>query len=136
MIPVPFFILLSFLERDSEPLQCNTLLLQTTATSQSLGGRMDLSLMNLRRYAIDNRVEIRFVEPGSNCLCLIDNKGLVKIPTGAQTIRVEDILAVAESFEIAGKDKPQKLTRDQLAHTVAETFKKRGFAAATKEEED
>jgi hypothetical protein len=97
---------------------------------------MDLSLMNLRRYAIDNRVEIRFVEPGSNCLCLIDNRGLVKIPTNAQSIRVEDILAVAENFEVSGKDKPQKLTRDQLARDVAETFKKRGFAVAKDEEEE
>jgi hypothetical protein len=97
---------------------------------------MELSLMNLRRYAIDNRVEIRFVEPGSSRLCLIDNKGLVKIPADAQTIRAEDILAVAESFEVAGKEKPQKLTRDQLARAVAEAFKKRGFAAAVKEEED
>jgi hypothetical protein len=97
---------------------------------------MDLTLMNLRRYAIDNRVEIRFVEPGSNCLCLIDNKGLVKIPTNAQSIRVEDILAVSESFELVGKDKPQKLTRAQLVRTVSETFKKRNFAVAEDEEEE
>jgi hypothetical protein len=96
---------------------------------------MDLSLMSLRRYAIDNRVEIRFVEPGSDLLCLIDSRGLVKIPTGAQTVRAEDVLAVARSFEVTGKDKPQKLTRDQLARTISEAFKKRSFVAAKDEEE-
>jgi hypothetical protein len=96
---------------------------------------MDLSLMNLRRYAIDNRVEVRFIEPESKLLCLVDNKGLVKIPSGAKTVRAEDVLARADSFEIIGFDKPQKRSRDEMAQAVAETFKKRGFAAAKDEEE-
>jgi len=97
---------------------------------------MDLALMDLRRYAIDNRVEIRFVDPGSDSLCMIDSKGLVKIPTNAQNIRVEDVLATADGFEIIGQDKPRKLTRGQLVQAIAETFKKRGFAAAAKDEDD
>ena len=97
---------------------------------------MDLVLMDLRRYAIDNRVEIRFVDPGSNSLCMIDSKGLVKIPTNAQNIRIEDVLATADAFEIIDQDKPRKLTRDKLAQTVSETFKKRGFAAVAKDEDE
>ena len=96
---------------------------------------MDLSLMNLKRYAIDNRLEIRFAEPGSNTLYLITDKGLVKIPTHAETTRVEDVLAAAQSFEVVGQDKPQTLSRTRLAEIVTEAFKKRSFATV-KEEED
>jgi hypothetical protein len=97
---------------------------------------MDLVLMDLRRYAVDNRVEIRFVDPDSKSLCMIDSKGLVKIPENAQKIRVEDVLATAEGFELIGQDKPRRLTRGQLAKEIAETFKKRGFAAAAKDEDE
>jgi hypothetical protein len=96
---------------------------------------MDLTLMNLKRYAIDNRVEIRFAEPGSNSVCIISNTGLVKIPAHTENIRIEDVLATAQSFEIVAKDKPQKLTRARMGETITETFKKRNFVSV-KEEED
>lgn len=96
---------------------------------------MDLTLMNLRRYAIDNRVEIRFAEPGSDCECLISDKGLVKIPTHPENVRAENVLAAAQSFEIIAQNKPQRFTRAVLAEKINEAFKKRSFAPS-KEEED
>lgn len=98
--------------------------------------RMDLTLMNLKRYAIDNRVEIRFTEPGSDCVCLISDKGLAKIPTHAQDIKIEDVLAAAQSFEVVAQDRPQRLTRTLMVETVNEAFKKRNFAPSASKEED
>jgi hypothetical protein len=96
---------------------------------------MDLSLMNLKRYAIDNRVQIRFAEPDSKIECLISDKGLVKIPSHAENARVENVLAAAQSFEVIGQDKPQKFSRARMSELVIEAFKKRSFVVV-KEEED
>lgn len=95
---------------------------------------MDITLMNLRRYAIDNRVEIRFVEPDSNCVCLISDKGLVKVPAHPQDIRIEDVIAAADSFEVVRQDKPQRLTRTRMAEAINEAFKNRNFATAKEED--
>jgi hypothetical protein len=95
---------------------------------------MDLTLMNLRRYAIDNRVEIKFAEPGSDCECIISEKGLVKIPSHPQDIRAENIVAAAQSFEIIAQDKPQKFTRTRMVETINEAFKKRSFAPLKEED--
>jgi hypothetical protein len=90
--------------------------------------------MNLRRYAIDNRVEIKFAEPGSACECIISEKGLVKIPSHPENIRAENIVAAAQSFEIIAQDKPQKFTRTRMVETINEAFKKRSFAPLKEED--
>jgi hypothetical protein len=95
---------------------------------------MDLTLMNLKRYAIDNRLEIRFTEPGSNTECFISDKGLVKIPAHTENTRIEDVLAAAQSFELVGQDRPQKLSRTRMAEIVTEAFKKRNFAPSKEED--
>ncbi|HEX8090298.1 MAG TPA: hypothetical protein VF762_15675 [Blastocatellia bacterium] len=95
---------------------------------------MDLTLMNLRRYAIDNRVEIRFAEPGSDCECLISDRGLVKIPTHAENVRAENVVAAAESFEIIAQNKPQSFTRAALVEKINEAFKNRSFAPLKEED--
>ncbi|MFP5263763.1 MAG: hypothetical protein ACLGJB_17925 [Blastocatellia bacterium] len=95
---------------------------------------MDLTLMNLRRYAIDNRVEIRFAEPGSDCVCHISEKGLVKIPTHAENVRAESVVAAAESFEIIAQNKSQRFTRAVLADKINEAFKNRNFAPLKEED--
>jgi hypothetical protein len=90
--------------------------------------------MELRRYAIDNRVEIRFSDSGNEAV--INDKGLVKIEGPDKTARVEEILSGAEAFEVIRQGKPQRMGREALAKTVSEAFKERGFAAAHTHDED
>jgi hypothetical protein len=96
---------------------------------------MEPKLLELRRYAIDNRLEIRFSDPGSGRACLINVRGQVRIPGDDKDVRIEEVLAAAERFELIGGSTRQQLARDELAEAILEAFKKRGFAAAVKEEE-
>jgi hypothetical protein len=94
---------------------------------------MDLKLPELKKYAIDNRVEIRFSD--SDHEMAINDKGLVKVLSEDKTARVEDVLSAARSFEVSGKGKAQRMGRDELARTISESFKGRGFAKAEHDEE-
>jgi hypothetical protein len=96
---------------------------------------MELNLLELRRYAIDNRVEIRFGDPGSARECSINSRGQIKIPGEDKEFRVEEMLSVAERFEVVEADKSRQLDRGEMAELVAEAFKSRGFAVSVKEEE-
>ncbi|HJZ69850.1 MAG TPA: hypothetical protein VKF81_17120 [Blastocatellia bacterium] len=96
---------------------------------------MELKLLELRRYAIDNRVEIRFGDPDGERECAINNRGQVKIPNDDREFRIEEVLSTAERFEIVEGGKSRQLNRGEMAEVVAETFKNRGFAGSVKEEE-
>ncbi|HXG91119.1 MAG TPA: hypothetical protein VNN73_01965 [Blastocatellia bacterium] len=96
---------------------------------------MDLKLQELRRYAIDNRIEIKFADEGSGRECLINDKGQVKILSEDKNLRIEDVLSAAQSFDIINHGKSQRISRDALAKTINEAFKQRGFAAAAHEED-
>ena len=96
---------------------------------------MELKLLELRRYAIDNRVEIRFIDPNTGRQCSINDRGQVKIPGDDREFRIEDVLSSAERFEVVEGGKSLQLNRNEMAEAVAETFKSRGFAASVKEEE-
>jgi hypothetical protein len=80
---------------------------------------MELNLLSLRRYAISNRVEIKFAGAGSSHACVINAKGNVQVPGEEKAIRVEEVLSSARSFDIVGKGKTQKLDRAQMAQAVA-----------------
>jgi hypothetical protein len=95
---------------------------------------MELNLLELRRYAIDNRIEIKFSDSSNEAV--INDKGLVKLTGDDKTARVEEILSAAESFEITAQGKPQRISRQALAQTIVEAFKARGFAAAQSHDED
>ena len=95
---------------------------------------MELKLMDLRRYAIDTRAEIRFGDPESGHECLINIRGQVKIPAEDRDFRVEDVLKAARSFEVIGQGKSQRFARDEMASAIGEAFKERGIAASSKED--
>jgi hypothetical protein len=80
---------------------------------------MELNLLSLRRYAISNRVDIKFADASSNHACVINAKGTVQVPGDEKTIRAEDVLSTAQSFDIVGKGKTQKLDRAQMAQAVS-----------------
>ena len=87
---------------------------------------MELNLMDLKRYAIDNRIEIKFEGISPDQHCLINRNGHAKIPGENKEGRIEDWLAAARSFEITGQGKPSRLTREEMAKTLSEAFGKRG----------
>lgn len=95
---------------------------------------MELKLIDLRRYAIDNRAEIKFGDTESGHECLINIRGQVKIPAEDRDFRVEDILEAARSFEVIGQGKSQQFARDEMASAISEAFKRRGIAASSKED--
>src|SRR5690349_10122678 len=79
----------------------------TRSTGRSCRKREDsvamMNLLEMRKYAICRRVEIRFGNSISQ-ECLINNKGQVKIPGEGKDFRVEDILDAAEKFVIVGNE--------------------------------
>lgn len=96
---------------------------------------MELKLLELRRYAIDNRVEIRFGYTDTGRECSINDRGQVKIAGDDREFRIEEVLSAAERFEVVEGGRSMHLARSEMAEAVAGTFKSRGFAASVKEEE-
>lgn len=96
---------------------------------------MELKLLELRRYAIDNRCEIRFGDSNTGREGSINDRGQLKIPGDDKNFRIEEVLSSAERFEVVVGGKSAHLNRSEMAEAVAETFKSRGFAASVKEEE-
>lgn len=81
---------------------------------------MDLS--ELKRYAIEHRVEIKFGDPRTSHECLINSRGLVKIPGEDKEFRVEDLLEAAETFEIIGNGNSQRYNRDRMNGIIDEAY--------------
>jgi hypothetical protein len=85
---------------------------------------MIMNLLELRKYAIDHRVEIRFGDRDALRECIVNERGLVKIPGEDKDLRVDDILKTAQKFEIIDGGVPRHFTRDALAKMVAQSFEK------------
>ena len=102
---------------------------------------MQLKFNDLRRYAIDNRVEVRMTDRGSGRVVVINTRGQAQIPDEARDFRVDDVITAADNFEVKsvevkGASKPELVTRDQMAAALNQHFRSRGFAGAAPEEED
>ena len=102
---------------------------------------MELKFNDLRRYAIDNRVEVQLTDGGSGRVVVINTRGQAKIPGDARDFRVDDVIAVADRFEVKsvevkGANKPESFTREQMGAALNQHFRSRGFAGAAPEEED
>ena len=95
---------------------------------------MSLKLQDLRKYAIDNRIEISILD-SSGHRCAINHLGQVRILDEDKDLRFEDVFAGAENFEMTVGGKLKRLSRHDMAQTIADAFKQRGFAAAAKEED-
>jgi len=94
-----------------------------------------MNLLELRKYAIDHRVEIRFGNPGATQECLVNNKGQVKIPGEEKDFRIEDVFKAAEKFVIVSDGGAQHLTREAMAKTMADAMEKKGSNEADEEDE-
>jgi hypothetical protein len=80
-----------------------------------------MNLLQLKKYAIDHRVEIKFSAPHSSHECLINNKGLVKIPGDDKDFRVEDLLEASETFVILDGESRRNLARPEMERVINES---------------
>jgi len=96
---------------------------------------MGIKLTDIRRYAIDRRVEIAVSDSTSGRRCLINVRGQALIPESDRSFRIEELIDAADSFEVTSGGKPQLLTADQIATAMSEHFKSRGFSGISREQE-
>jgi hypothetical protein len=92
--------------------------------------------LELRKYAIRRRVEIRFGGPQTAGELLISEKGQVKIPGEEKNFRVEEALASADKFVIGGGANPQRLTREAMARALDEEAAAGSGTGGAEEEEE
>ena len=94
-----------------------------------------IKLTEIRRYAIDRRVEITAIDSASGRKCLINVRGQALIKDKDRSLRIEDIIDSADSFELSPGGRSQLLTRDEIDAAMTSHFKSRGFSAVSREEE-
>lgn len=94
-----------------------------------------MTLLELRKYAIDRRVEIRFGDPGSGREFLINTKGQAQIPGEKKDFRVEEAFAAAAEFVIVGDGGARHLTREAMGKEIDEAWEKKGAGQPAEEEE-
>jgi hypothetical protein len=95
-----------------------------------------MNLLELRKYAIDRRVEIRFGDSGAGLECLINNRGHAQIPGERKDFRVEEAFDAAEKFMIISATGARHLSRDAMAKEIDEAWEKKGAAQHAEEEEE
>lgn len=94
-----------------------------------------MNLLELRKYAIDRRVEIRFGDASAGRECLINNRGQAQIPGERKDFRIEEAFAAAEKFEVVGVGGARHLTREAMAKEIDEAWEKKGAGHTVEEEE-
>ena len=94
-----------------------------------------MNLLELRKYAIDRRVEIRFGDSDAGRECLINNKGQAQIPGERKDFRIEEAFDAAEKFVVVGAGGSRNLTREALAKEIGEAWEKKGAGHTLEEEE-
>jgi hypothetical protein len=94
-----------------------------------------MNLLELRKFAIDRRVEIRFGEASAGRECLINNKGQAQIPGEMKDFRIEEAFDAAEVFVVVGAGGERNLTREAMAKEIDEAWEKKGAEHTVEEEE-
>jgi hypothetical protein len=83
---------------------------------------MDLSLKDLRAFAVRNRVDVTFHARATDAAWMVNRRGLVARPSiGDSTVAgVEETLDTADAFVVeGGKEPPQYLSREQFSALMA-----------------
>ena len=94
-----------------------------------------MNLLELRKFAIDRRVEIRFGDASAGRECLINNKGQAQIPGERKDFRIEEAFDAAERFVVVGAGGERNLTREAMAKEIDEAWEKKGAGHTVEEEE-
>ncbi|HEY8459938.1 MAG TPA: hypothetical protein VIM99_06125 [Blastocatellia bacterium] len=95
-----------------------------------------MNLLELRKYAIDRRVEIRFGDFDAGRECLINERGQAKIPGERKDFRIEEVFDAAEKFMIISAAGARHLTREAMAREIDEALEKKGAGHSVDEEEE
>jgi hypothetical protein len=83
---------------------------------------MDVSLKDLRAFAVRNRLEVTFHVRTTNAAWMVNRRGLVAHPAlGDSTVSgVEATLEAADEFVVEGdKAPPHRLSREQFIELLA-----------------
>ncbi|MGH7802297.1 MAG: hypothetical protein ACREOW_17010 [Thermodesulfobacteriota bacterium] len=105
---------------------------------------MSIKLLELRKFAIEKRVDVCFKDKNSNELCVVDKHGIAKIP-GKNTfkepfhVNIEEALKTATEFIIEDGKGRQVVTAEKIGEMIGEALKPKSAAAhgaAGKKEED
>ena len=94
-----------------------------------------MNLLELRKFAIDRRVEIRFGDASAGRECLINNKGQAQIPGERKDFRIEEAFDAADVFVVVGAGGARHLTREAMAREIDEAWEKKGAGHTVEEEE-
>lgn len=94
-----------------------------------------MNLLELRKYAIDRRIEIRFGSPATGRECLIDGRGVVRIPGEDKDFSIEELLDEAAEFIISSNGSAERVTREEIARMIAETSGKKAAVAHDDDDE-
>ena len=94
-----------------------------------------MNLLELRKFAIDRRVEIRFGDASAGRECLINNKGQAQIPGERKDFRIEEAFDAAEVFVVVSAGGERNLTREAMAKEIDEAWEKKGAGHTVEEEE-
>ncbi len=84
---------------------------------------IELTLIELRRYAIENRLTIRFGEASQ--ICIMNDKGHLRLEDVNQDLRAEQVLDSAERFEVVRGEQSEALSREALAGRIDDMLKAR-----------
>ena len=94
----------------------------------------EIKANELRLYAIQTRTEITYRVRSDGQVCVVDTKGIIKIPglSGLPPYNADEVLARADEFILNRPDqKPRTLSREE----IAELLKARAPATAAQKEE-
>jgi hypothetical protein len=94
-----------------------------------------MKLLELKKYAIDHRVDIKFSDPDKARECEISSRGLVRIPGEDKDFRVEDALSAARDFIIVSQGADRHLTREAMTKEISAASGKTNPGASVEEEE-
>lgn len=81
----------------------------------------EIKANELRLYAIKNRVEVTYRVRSNGQVCVVDEKGVIKIPgiSGLPPYNSDEVLARADEFTLSGRNqKPRTLSREELAELL------------------
>jgi hypothetical protein len=101
---------------------------------------MEITILDLRKLAIDRRAEITFKDRQTGRACTVMSNGQIRIPHQGQPIpfTVEDVFEAADEFVLEeGQGRtPQALTRQQMAQLLEAAASRAVGAGKGKEEEE
>ena|ERR1700758_236826 len=105
---------------------------------------MAIKLLELKKFAIEKRVDVGFKDKDSDELCVVNKQGIAKIP-GKNTfkepfqINIDEALRTATEFIIEDDKGKQEVAGEKLPEMITEALKPKTQSAhggVAKKEED